>query len=91
MNRKLHFISWCACSSIPKNNCVRAALILEQWFCLLLTCGETRTEGEKDMLKLGVKAPDFSVADAQGQVHTRDAYVGRSVVLWFYPKSDTPG
>ncbi len=43
------------------------------------------------MLKVGDVAPDFEAVDHEGrQVKLRDQR-GRRVVLWFYPKADTPG
>ncbi len=36
-------------------------------------------------------ADDFSLADQNGKVHTLRAYRGKWVVLYFYPKDDTPG
>ena len=36
-------------------------------------------------------APDFSLPDQSGVTHTLSAYRGRPVVLYFYPKDDTPG
>ena len=45
-----------------------------------------------EMPKVGDKAPDFSVAASNGTtVHLKD-YVGKgSIILYFYPKDDTPG
>ncbi|HWT56048.1 MAG TPA: thioredoxin-dependent thiol peroxidase [Candidatus Microsaccharimonas sp.] len=37
------------------------------------------------------KAPDFSLQDQDGQTHSLQDYAGRWVVLYFYPKDDTPG
>jgi thioredoxin-dependent peroxiredoxin len=37
------------------------------------------------------KAPDFSLADQNGTVHTLNDYKGKWLVLYFYPKDDTPG
>lgn len=37
------------------------------------------------------KAPDFSLTDEQGEVHSLADYTGKWVVLYFYPKDDTPG
>jgi peroxiredoxin Q/BCP len=39
----------------------------------------------------GSKAPAFSLADQDGQTHRLKDYAGRPVVLYFYPKDDTPG
>jgi peroxiredoxin Q/BCP len=39
----------------------------------------------------GSKAPDFTLAGSDGNTHTLRAYRGKTVVLYFYPKDDTPG
>lgn len=39
----------------------------------------------------GRKAPAFSLNDQTGTTHTLAEYAGRPVVLYFYPKDDTPG
>jgi thioredoxin-dependent peroxiredoxin len=39
----------------------------------------------------GKKAPAFSLKDQHGKVHTLSEYAGRPVILYFYPKDDTPG
>lgn len=36
-------------------------------------------------------APDFTLPDQNGTLHTLSSYRGRPVVLYFYPKDDTPG
>lgn len=36
-------------------------------------------------------APDFSLKDSEGSVHTLADYKGKWLVLYFYPKDDTPG
>ncbi len=43
------------------------------------------------MLEAGAEAPDFEVRDQNGRVVHLSDYRGRNVVLWFYPKADTPG
>ena len=43
------------------------------------------------MLEPGAVAPDFEVRDHNGRVVHLSDYRGRNVVLWFYPKADTPG
>jgi peroxiredoxin Q/BCP len=43
------------------------------------------------MLNVGDPAPDFSVLDHAGKTRRLSDYRGRNVVLWFYPKADTPG
>jgi peroxiredoxin Q/BCP len=43
------------------------------------------------MLQEGTKAPDFRALDHAGcEVNLAD-YAGKNLVLWFYPKADTPG
>jgi peroxiredoxin Q/BCP len=39
----------------------------------------------------GRKAPAFSLKDQNGQRHRLSDYAGRPVILYFYPKDDTPG
>jgi peroxiredoxin Q/BCP len=39
----------------------------------------------------GRKAPAFSLKDQHGKTHTLADYAGRPLILYFYPKDDTPG
>lgn len=43
------------------------------------------------MLQPGDPAPDFSVPDHEGRMRKLADFAGRTLVLWFYPKADTPG
>ncbi|HEX6278538.1 MAG TPA: thioredoxin-dependent thiol peroxidase [Pyrinomonadaceae bacterium] len=43
------------------------------------------------MLKEGNKAPDFTAKDQEGNKVKLSDYKGQKVVLYFYPKDDTPG
>lgn len=43
------------------------------------------------MIKVNSKAPEFSLPDQDGKVHSLKDYVGKKVLLYFYPKDDTPG
>ena len=43
------------------------------------------------MIDPGKKAPAFSLPDQEGQLHSLSDYAGQPVVLYFYPKDDTPG
>ena len=43
------------------------------------------------MLKVGDKAPDFTVPSTDGTEVSLKDYRGKKVVLYFYPKDDTPG
>ena len=43
------------------------------------------------MLQAGVKAPDFVLKDKDGNAVRLSDFVGKKVVLYFYPKDNTPG
>lgn len=43
------------------------------------------------MLKTGDIAPDFELLDQEGKSHKLSDYLGKKVILYFYPKDDTPG
>ena len=43
------------------------------------------------MLETGIKAPDFELLDQNGIVHKLSDYAGKKVILYFYPKDNTPG
>ena len=43
------------------------------------------------ILEQGAKAPSISAKDQDGKSVTLEEYRGRKVVLYFYPKDDTPG
>ena len=42
-------------------------------------------------LKEGDKAPDFTVKDQNGKIVSLNDFKGKTVILYFYPKDDTPG
>lgn len=42
-------------------------------------------------LSVGDTAPDFTLPDENGNLHTLSEYRGKPVVLFFYPEDDTPG
>ncbi len=44
-----------------------------------------------DVPGVGDSAPDFSLPDAKQRIHTLKDYSGKWLVLYFYPKNDTPG
>lgn len=43
------------------------------------------------MLQVGTEAPDFLVNDHNGNRVTLEGLRGQKVILWFFPKADTPG
>lgn len=42
-------------------------------------------------LAVGTKAPDFTTTDSEGNTVSLSDFRGKTVVLYFYPKDDTPG
>ncbi len=43
------------------------------------------------MLKVGEPAPDFTLQTHEGKRLSLSSLRGKKVLLWFYPKADTPG
>ena len=43
------------------------------------------------MLDIGTMAPDFTLPDQNGEMHTLSQYRGQKVILYFYPKDQTAG
>ena len=43
------------------------------------------------MLSVGMKAPDFTLNDASGNPVSLGDFAGKKVILYFYPKDNTPG
>ena len=48
-------------------------------------------KGEMIMLEIGVKAPDFTLSNQEGVSVSLSDFLGKRVVLYFYPKDNTPG
>ncbi|OYW35549.1 MAG: peroxiredoxin [Hydrogenophilales bacterium 12-61-10] len=60
-----------------------ALLVLASAVLWMLRPGSQRVEGSV--------APDFALMDQHGKTHRLGDYAGRWLVLYFYPKDDTPG
>ena len=43
------------------------------------------------MLEIGAKAPEFTLSDKDGNPISLSDFLGRKIVLYFYPKDNTPG
>ena len=43
------------------------------------------------MLQIGTKAPEFSLPDENGTIRNLSDYEGKKLILYFYPKDNTPG
>ena len=48
-------------------------------------------QSQAGTIEVGQDAPAFTLVDQNGMSHSLQDYVGRWVVLYFYPKNDTPG
>lgn len=57
--------------------------------CLMATTSPVHAVDKT--LEIGDRAPDFSLTDQNGKQHRLVDYRGRWVILYFYPKDDTPG
>lgn len=43
------------------------------------------------MLEIGMKAPQFTLPDKNGNMISLSDFIGKKVILYFYPKDNTPG
>ena len=43
------------------------------------------------MLEIGTQAPDFTLSDQNGEERSLSDFRGKKVILYFYPKDNTPG
>jgi len=62
-------------------------LPLVAFFFLTSTAGSVASDIEFE----GMAAPEFELSDQDGQLHSLEDYRDRWVVLYFYPKDETPG
>ena len=58
-------------------------------FIVTLLIGITMANNTE--LKIGDNAPDFTLLDQNNIEHTLSDYIGKKIVVYFYPKDDTPG
>ena len=52
---------------------------------------KSKNKGEIKMLEVGTKAPDFTLQDKHGSLVSLSDFQGKKVVLYFYPRDNTPG
>jgi len=45
----------------------------------------------QDILKIGDLAPNFLLTDQEGKLHRLSDYRGQRVIIYYFPKADTPG
>jgi len=68
------------------------AFKFEQRFSGVINKSYNPTLQEVCMANLeGQKAPAFTLPGSDGKKHSLADYAGKNVILWFYPKDDTPG
>lgn len=58
---------------------------------VLLTAGSSIVSATGSVVKVGAVAPDFTLQDQKAQAQTLSKMKGKWVVLYFYPKDETPG
>jgi len=58
---------------------------------LLLRVTGAGASKENNMIAIGTAAPDFEATAHNGTTLKLSDYRGKKVILWFYPKADTPG
>jgi len=44
-----------------------------------------------DLLKIGSKAPDFSLPNHNGEMVSLNDFKSKDIILWFFPRASTPG
>ena len=62
-----------------------------RWIAALAAMIAFATPALADAPAVGASAPAFKLQDQDGKWHTLADYRGKWVVLYFYPKDDTPG
>jgi peroxiredoxin Q/BCP len=62
------------------------ATVYEKWFKMKVHFSKVNL-----MLQAGSHAPDFSLPDAEMEIFKFSSLKGKAIVLYFYPKDDTPG
>ncbi len=68
---------------------MKYAILLPSLFLAALSIGPSVNASES--VKVGAPAPEFELPDQAGQLHSLEDYRDQWVVLYFYPKDETPG
>lgn len=71
------------------NKTIKLALLFSLTFLILNGCNQKKEN--ITMLQNKTKAPDFELQDQNGKIHKLSDYKGSRVLVYFYPKDDTPG
>ena len=84
---KRHQIEWIFHYSVDAMKFAIALLILLVFVALVLMSRSNASEA----IVVGTPAPEFELPDQTGQLHSLEDYRDQWVVLYFYPKDETPG
>lgn len=88
------------CEKMSKQPSSDSTLASEDIYICRLVCQDTTLEGrlkpkgqtqEGAMPEVGKKVPDFALESDAGDIVSLGDFLGRTLVLYFYPKDDTPG
>ena len=66
-------------------------MLIQRTMIIDLLLNKLMSDLGKTHLKIGDKAPDFEAIDQDGNSHTLSMYLDNKLVLFFYPKDNTPG
>jgi len=70
---------------------MKAVVFKARAIWLTLICMALFSSGQAQELTVGAQAPEFELVDQHQSSHRLQDYQGKWVVLYFYPKDDTPG
>ena len=76
---------------MPRQPSLLSRLVVKAFGPVESALGRYTSSGGGTVLEAGMKAPDFEVQDHTGRSVRLSDYKGKDVVLWFYPRADTPG
>lgn len=62
-----------------------------QWMIRRSNNTNYKNKEGKIMLEIGTKAPQISLPDQNGEIRTLEEFYGKKIILYFYPKDNTPG
>ncbi|MCP5468622.1 MAG: peroxiredoxin [Deltaproteobacteria bacterium] len=68
---------------------LRFLISLASCALLVISCGNSSTKSQS--LQIGDTAPEFSTMNETGEITQLEDYKGKYILLFFYPKDDTPG
>ena len=66
-------------------------ILLLTALCLLIATAFLNANNQTVELKVGDKAPSFSLYDLDNKLHKLSDYKGQRLIIYYFPKADTPG